>query len=277
MIVKFIVSVGVFTIWMISGIAIMLGGMFIYEQDTAWWAAVAVCVIFAYAVGYFGRWLYRKFRLGVQVYWVVAIFILLFSLIIMPDSPIIEFLAGVLAAVIFAVLGIVEYKKSGNRSEDAEVPENSAPTKFITETNTNALTAKHYVSHLESLSKIINDSYVRSRVIHLQTVGKQILDFTDSNPDNAHKADMFKEYYLPKTVKLIEKYAVFSQQAIKSENMQSSMVRISESLVNMEKIFEHCLNSLYSDIALDISVDIDVLEQMMNLEGVGTDSSTKLS
>jgi len=40
------------------------------------------------------------------------------------------------------------------------------------------------------------------------------------------------------------------------------------SKLELKRIFEHCLDSLYSDIVQDISVDIEVLEQLMNLEGL---------
>ena len=272
MIIKFIVSVAVFTIWMFSGIVIMLGGMFAYHQDSAWGVAVAICLAISYGVWYCGRKLYGRFKLGFQLYWVVAVVMLLFAFIIQPTSPFMEFAAGVISAVIFTVLGFAEYRKNDINNDNNEIVQKTEQTRPDVDPIIPA--ANRYVQCLENLSKTINDSYVRSQIIYLHMASRQIVDFADSNPQDAHKAAMFKEYYLPKTVKLLEKYATLSQQTIRSENIQSSMDKIADSLENMRKIFGHCLNSLYGDIALDISVDIDVLEQMMNLEGMGSDSAS---
>ena len=65
---------------------------------------------------------------------------------------------------------------------------------------------------------------------------------------------------------------MFAQKEMKTIAMHETMGKISAYIVNMKQIYEHCLDSLYSNMVADIDVDIDVLEQLMNLEGLGAEN-----
>jgi len=127
---------------------------------------------------------------------------------------------------------------------------------------------RQHMQQLVDLYNVIHDHDVKNHITHLHASGIQILNFVDANPDQAHKANMFKEYYLPKTVNLLDKYASFNQQAIRGQNIQDAMDKIAGTLPQFRRIFDHSLNSLYSDIVQDVSMDIEVLEQMMDLDGL---------
>ena len=102
----------------------------------------------------------------------------------------------------------------------------------------------------------------------MRDISRQIVDFIENNPDQEHKLDTFIEYYFLKSLRLLEEYVSLSRAAVKSRNMQETITKISAAMGNMVRVFEHCLNNLYSDRMLDIDTDLAVLEQMMNLEGM---------
>ena len=75
-------------------------------------------------------------------------------------------------------------------------------------------------------------------------------------------------YYLPTAIKLLETYERLDHQAVKGENIRSSMEDIDRFMYTVADAFEKQLDSLFSDEAMDISADISVFETMLKQEGL---------
>jgi len=261
---KFKESVIVFWVWLISGAMFIMGGSLLDDSD-----APLGSTLLALAIGsvllYAGKKLHKKYRLSFKIYLVVAIFVFLSTL--GPSNLTVgTFVFGTIASFAFVAQGVWFYKKGAINSTTVSItPQTNLNLPPI---NTGLPPARQHIQRLIHLQTVFKNPLLSDQISYLRTSGHQILDFIDANPNQAHKADTFKEYYLPKAVQLLEKYAELSQKTIKSENIQEAMHKITTSLNNIEKVFAHCLNSLYSDITQDIDMDLDVLEQMMDLDGV---------
>ena len=125
-----------------------------------------------------------------------------------------------------------------------------------------------YIRRLNELDNLICDARVSSQINHLVSISRQIFDFISKNPAHHRKVNTFMEYYYPTALKLLESYVEFSGRTVKGENIQATLVRISASLTSIEAAFEHQLDNLYSDKALDIKTDIAVLENIIEREGL---------
>jgi len=268
---KFMISFSIFVLWFISGAMFIMAGSFISEGDQAWVASAGVGVVLCVSFWYAGRKLQNKFKTGFQVCYAVAVCLFLFMLIMIPEFNAVEIVCGIAAALAFAGYGIWMDKKGHKftTEEPEQLPPFSkpqlAPPPFSQKV-TNQPLERQFLQRLANLNNIVKNTQIKNQISVLHASGTQILDFAFTNPEQAHEAVVFKEYYLPKTVQLLEQYAMFSQKAVKSENMVESMEKIASAVDNMEKIFKHCLNKMYGDLTQDISADIDALEQMMSLE-----------
>ena len=127
---------------------------------------------------------------------------------------------------------------------------------------------KQYIRRLTELEAIIGDNKVGAQIRHLQDISVQIFNFIAKNPGHARKIHTFMDYYYPTAMKFLESYAEFDSKRIKGENISAALAKISASLAKIEEAFEHQLNNLYSDKALDITTDIAVLENIMKSEGM---------
>ena len=78
----------------------------------------------------------------------------------------------------------------------------------------------------------------------------------------------FFRYYLPTTIKLLNAYDRMSSQGIEGENIGKSMKNINEMLDVSIEAYRKRLDSLFENQALDIETDIDVLNQMLEREGL---------
>lgn len=80
--------------------------------------------------------------------------------------------------------------------------------------------------------------------------------------------DKMMEYYLPTTVKLLEAYQRLDGQPVQGENIMTPKQEIEKTLDTLNKAFEKLLDSLFEDVAWDVSSDISVLHTMLAQEGL---------
>jgi len=173
-------------------------------------------------------------------------------LIALGISIICHFIAGKLfPGVVVDVPKELTFEKSGNSMADEMI-----------------LRGRDYIRRLTELDSIIDDAKISGQIRHLQDVSVQIFDFISKHPGHARKIYTFMDYYYPTAMKFLESYAEFGGKTIRGENISATQAKISASLAKIEEAFEHQLDSLYSDKALDITTDIAVLENIMKSEGV---------
>ena len=78
---------------------------------------------------------------------------------------------------------------------------------------------------------------------------------------------MFLSYYLPTTLKLLNSYAYFEDQGVHGENIDAGMRNIEETLDMLIDGYKTQFDKLFESEALDVTTDINVLEQMMKADG----------
>ena len=266
MFVKFIASAVVFFLWCATGFVLSIG-LSMAIQDLEIGPGITLIIASAF-LGAWGWIIYKKVKLDAAVCWAVSGVQLLLSLIILLGEQwtAFDFMICLAVALMFGAYGFVSYR---NRKHTPDLRGTGQILPLA------SLDASH-LGRITFLAGHIADHDVRGQVSHLQRMAKQILDFAAANPGEAHKATLFKEHYLPKTVALLEKYHLFAQKDTKTIAMHETMGKISAYIVNMKQIYEHCLDSLYSDMVTDIDVDIDVLEQLMSLEGIEEEKTCTL-
>lgn len=84
-----------------------------------------------------------------------------------------------------------------------------------------------------------------------------------ASPDDLPKIRRFLNYYLPVTRKLADKYVLVTAQETDGANIVETTTSIEQALDTIRTAYQHQLDALFSDDALDISTDITVLETMM--------------
>ena len=95
-----------------------------------------------------------------------------------------------------------------------------------------------------------------------------ILDAAAENPALIGDLDRLLDYYLPTTVKLLDAYRELDSQPIQSESILASKREIESALGSLNTAFEKLLDSLFRDMAIDVSSDISVLHTVLAQEGL---------
>ena len=73
---------------------------------------------------------------------------------------------------------------------------------------------------------------------------------------------------LPTTLKILHAYAQLEAQGIEGENISAAKDRIENMMDKVVEGFEKQLDKLFQDSTLDITTDVQVLEQMLNKDGL---------
>ena len=109
----------------------------------------------------------------------------------------------------------------------------------------------------------------------LETLVDKIFDRVECNPKSIPDIRKLMEYYLPTTVKLLEAYAQMDSQPVGGENIEMAKREIEATLDTLNVAFEKLLDSLFQEIAWDVSADISVLNTMLAQEGLTEDGLKK--
>lgn len=113
---------------------------------------------------------------------------------------------------------------------------------------------------------------LRQQVEALETLGGKIFQALEEDPSRLGQTRKFLNYYLPTTVSLLQRYRVLERQQAQGENITSTMEKIQDMLAKVETAFQKQLDNLYENQAMDVTADIQVMQRMMESEGLLAES-----
>ncbi len=125
-----------------------------------------------------------------------------------------------------------------------------------------------YLQKIRSCGNSISEEEISRKISHMEMLIQKIFDRVDQDPDSLEDISKLMEYYLPTTVKLLDAYQQLDNQPVQGENIRSSKKEIEKTLDTLNIAFEKLLDSLFEDVAWDVSADISVLHTMLAQEGL---------
>ncbi|MBQ8556077.1 MAG: 5-bromo-4-chloroindolyl phosphate hydrolysis family protein [Clostridia bacterium] len=112
------------------------------------------------------------------------------------------------------------------------------------------------------------DEYVFTRRLEeLDKTCKQMLQIVAEDPDKAGRLRKFLNYYLPTTQGLLEKYRTSKNHGVSYSEISMTRENIVHALDKILQASQKQLDAMHKDDLMDISTEIDVLEQMMMRDG----------
>lgn len=114
---------------------------------------------------------------------------------------------------------------------------------------------------------VITDETLSAQMDTLSDKCQQILRTVSEEPSKAPQVRKFMNYYLPTTLKVLANYRTMQQRGVSYQEMSQAR----ESAVRcMNMVLTACqkqIDALHKENMLDISTDIDVMEQMLKRDG----------
>ncbi len=128
-------------------------------------------------------------------------------------------------------------------------------------------TGQDMLATIKKENAAIPDQELTEQMNNLSIKCEQIFRTVSESPSKAPQVRKFMNYYLPTTLKMLANYRTMQQRGVSYGEMKEAR----ETTVHgMNLILTACqkqIDNLHRDNMLDISTDIDVLEQMLKRDG----------
>ena len=144
----------------------------------------------------------------------------------------------------------------------AEAPTGNAELDAILKQGTEA------VEKIQQLNDEIPDLKLSAQIKQIEVLTEKIFAYVREHPQDVRQIRQFLNYYLPTTIKLLEQYVVLQKQGMRMGNIDEGMKKIEDMLDKIIVAFQRQLDGLFESSVVDITADIQVMEQMMASEGL---------
>ena len=131
------------------------------------------------------------------------------------------------------------------------------------------------LDELRRVNDAIPDEEMSDKISRLEAVSAKIFEQARTDPDKLPQMRKFMDYYLPTSLKLLNTYAELDNQGVEGENISESKRRIEQTMDTLVHAFETQLDQLFAADAMDISADIDVMQNMLRADGLTGDTPFK--
>ena len=132
--------------------------------------------------------------------------------------------------------------------------------------------AKKQNKHILEMIPKIDDDGIKKNLKEINDTVDKIIKTIEKNPEKEKKLKNFFDYYLPVTVKLVDRFDEIEDQNISSKDSKKFYENTSKTIEEIDSVFEKFLNSLYESDMLDTNVEIKVLNSMLKSDGLDSNS-----
>lgn len=127
--------------------------------------------------------------------------------------------------------------------------------------------AKSQNKHILNMIQKIDDESIKKSLKGINESITKIIQTIEKNPEKEKKIKNLFNYYLPVTIKLIDKFDEIENQNISSTNSKKYYETTSRTFNEINIVFKKFLNVLYESDMTDANVEIKVLNSMLKADG----------
>ena len=146
-----------------------------------------------------------------------------------------------------------------DNAADAELPANARA--IIKE-------GREYIQAIHNLNDEIPGVEMSEKLYRLESTMDRIVEQVRQQPESASELRKLMSYYLPTTVKLLSAYKELDKQTVDGDNIRNNKKEIEDALDTINDAFEKLLDSMFQDMAWDVSSDISVMQTMLAQDGL---------
>lgn len=132
-----------------------------------------------------------------------------------------------------------------------------------------------YLVKIRQSNDAIPGEEISAKISRMELLVQKIFERAKEHPEVIPDLKRLMNYYLPVTVKLLDAYEDMDRQPVQGENIRSSQKEIEDTLDTLNSAFEKLLDSVFKDVAWDVSSDISVLNTVLAQEGLKEDDFTR--
>lgn len=121
---------------------------------------------------------------------------------------------------------------------------------------------------IRQINDDIPGELMSAKIDRIEEITGKILAYQEKYPQREGQLRSFLNYYLPTTLKILRSYAQLDAQGVEGENISAAKTRIEGMMDQVVAGFEAQLDKLFQGEAMDITTDVEVLENMLRSDGL---------
>ena len=129
--------------------------------------------------------------------------------------------------------------------------------------------AKKQNKHILQMIPLIDNVHVTKNLNEIHDSVNKIIKTIEKDPKKEKLLKNFFDYYLPVTIKLVDRFDEIENQKINSKESRTFNESTIKMIEEINGVFKSFLNNLYADDMLDANVEIKVLNSMLKSDGLG--------
>ncbi len=122
-------------------------------------------------------------------------------------------------------------------------------------------------NHIKKMIPNICDQDLKQNLTEITINVKKIIDTIKKKPTKAESINNFFDYYLPVTIKIIDRYDNIENQCLEGEDSQDFQKKTKQIITEINKAFKTILNQLYTSDIVDTNAEMQVVSAMLKADG----------
>ena len=180
---------------------------------------------------------------------------------------------SLLAGKIVSIMGSGLDLTTHNRQDQKEQPAPPEELPLSVDEAADAVIARgqEMLHQIRAENDAIPDQVLSGQMDELERLCIQIFKTVAEKPQKAGQIRKFMNYYLPTTLKMLANYRTMDQRGVSVTDMTEARSTLIRGMGMVLTACQKQLDNLYKDTLLDVSTDMDVLEQMLKRDGLTDD------
>lgn len=133
---------------------------------------------------------------------------------------------------------------------------------------------REYISLIRQKNDAIPGEVFSQKLYRMEDLLKEIFLNLEKKPNQMSKMHRLMNYYLPTTLKLVSAYEEFDKMSVQGDDVANAKKEIENTVDTINDAFGEILNKLFSDTAMDVTTDAQVLKTILAREGLTKDNLT---
>ena len=177
----------------------------------------------------------------------------------------VAFLVGKVVSIMGSGLDLTTHNREDREREANQVAE--LPLSGDDAADAMISRGQDMLHQIRSENDAIPDEVLSGQMDELEHLCVQIFKTVAEKPGKAPQIRKFMDYYLPTTLKMLASYRTMSNRGVSVSDMTEARSTVIRGMGMVLTACQKQLDTLYKDDILDVSTDIDVLEQMLKRDG----------
>ena len=131
--------------------------------------------------------------------------------------------------------------------------------------------ARNQNNSIKSKISEIEDIEIKKQLKEINNSVNRIIQTIEKSPEKFKNINNFFDYYLPVTVKIVDRYDEIEEQNLSSADSKKFIKKTNSMLADMNSAFNKMLNNLYQSDIIDIDAEMKVVNSMLKSDGLGND------